>query len=223
MKGFVKISYTGRVKEGPVFDTTNEKIARENGIFDEKRVYTALPVITGEKQVIQGLDEALEKMKPGDKKKVEISQEKGYGKRDPNLIRLVSRGVFKKQGITPIPGMTVELDGRHARIQTVSGGRVRVDFNHELAGRTLIFDVKIEKKAKDTREKILYLVERSFNNAEGFKIDSKAKEVEITIPEKAYRDRGIIVRKASLAAEIFRYLKRDVIFKEFWKQPPKKR
>jgi len=217
MTDFIKISYTGRVKDGRVFDTTSAEVAKKEGVFDEKKIYALLPVVVGGGQVIPGLDEKLKAMKKGDKKKVEIPPEKGYGKKDPKLVRLVPRAVFKKEKITPIPGMPIELDGRYARIQTVAGGRVRVDFNHELAGRTLVFEVKVEEKAGTDADKVRFLIERNFNDSKDFVVKLSAGTIEIKIPENAYKDRNILVRKASLAAEVFKYLSGNkIIFTEEW-------
>jgi len=223
MTDFGKISYTGRVKDGPVFDTTSEEVAKKEGIYDEKKIYALLPVAVGEGQVIPGMDEKLKRMKTGEEKTIEIPPEKGYGKRDPNLIKLVSKSIFKKQDMNPIPGMMIELDGRPARIQTVAGGRVRVDFNHELAGKTLVFDVKVEEKADTEEDKIRYLIKRSFNSSENFDINLNNGKIDVRIPENAYRDRNILVRKAALAAEIFKYLSMDtILFTEIWENPKEK-
>lgn len=224
MTHFVKISYTGRIKDGKVFETTSEKIAKEEGIFNEKKIYQPLPIVVGEGQVIKGLEEALSSMKltPGEEKKnIEIPPEKAFGERDPNKVRLISRGQFKREGITPIPGMVVELNGRPARIQTVSGGRVRVDFNSELAGKIVVYDVKIEGIAKTKREKVNYLIERSFNRSDDFKVTlDKKNKVRINLPQRAFQDRNVLMRKASLAGEIFKCLKLgEVIFEENWKNP----
>jgi FKBP-type peptidyl-prolyl cis-trans isomerase 2 len=217
---FVTIDYTARVKDGRVFDTTGADIARREGIFDDKRVYRPMPVIVGEGQVVKGLDEALKHLKVGEEKELELAPDSAFGARNPDFIRLVPIKVFKQQGINPVPGMPVELDGRNARVQTVAGGRVRVDFNHELAGRTLVYNVKVVSKAASDEEKIAFLIERSFNDAAGFKTHLSAKKVSVDVPEKAFRDRNILVRKASLSAELFRYLEMDEVkYSEDWKNP----
>ncbi len=219
---FIKISYTGRVKDGKVFDTTNEEIAKKENIYDEKRVYHPLPIVVGEKQVIEGLEEAITGMKINESKRVEIPPEKAYGKRDPNLVRLVPMRIFKKQGINPVPGIPITLDGKLARIQTVAGGRVMVDFNHELAGKTLIFDIKIVDEAKTIEDKVKFLIERSFNNSENFEIKISEKSLEVTIPEIAYKDRNILPRKMSLSTDIFRYLDTEnLVFREVWSRKGK--
>lgn len=220
---FVKILYTGRVKDGAVFDTTSEEVAKKEGVYDEKRIYHPMPVILGEKQVIDGLEDALKDMKVGEQKTVEIPPEKAFGQRDANLVRLISLKIFKKQNITPIPGMPVELDGRTARIQTVAGGRVRVDFNSDLAGKTVVYDIRLESKAESSEDKIKCLIERSFNKSDGFQIKLSGSELELIIPDEAYRDRNILARKASFSAEVFKYLElKSVKFTETWLNPKKK-
>ena len=217
---FIKISYTGRIKDGRVFDTTDEDVAKKEKIYDSKRVYRPIPVIVGEKQVVEGLDEALKSVKVGEKKTVEVSPEKGYGARDPNMIRLVPIKFFKDQNISPIPGLPVEIDGRPARVQTVAGGRVRVDFNSDLAGKILVFDVEVTEKAKDDGEKVKYLVERSFNDDKDFDVKLTAKKLVLSIPEVAQHDRNLLIRKASFSAEAFKYLELDEVkFEEVWKNP----
>ena len=213
----MKISYTGRIKEGKIFDTTREEVARKEDLFDEKRSYGLVPVVVGEKQVIQGLDDVLEDMKVGEEREIEVPPEKAYGQRNPNLIRLVPMKVFKQQKMTPIPGMAVELDGKVARIQTVAGGRVRVDFNPELAGKTVVYSVKLEEASETDEDKIKYLIERSFSTCDGFELETGEGNLGITIPEGSYRDRNILLMKASLAAEVFKFMDIEKItFSEVW-------
>jgi len=221
---FVKIEYTGRIVGGPVFDTTSEETAKAEGVFDEKKIYHPLPVLVGEGQVIAGLDEALAEMKVGDEKKVEIPPEKAYGSRDESLVRLVPLKVFKKQKITPFPGMPVELDGQRARVQTVAGGRVRVDFNNELAGKTLEFEVKVASEAGGDKEKAEYLVERSFNSLDGIDVKVSGKKIEVALAKEVYRDRNIFYRKAAFSADAFHNLKSaEVTYTESWLNPEKEK
>ena len=51
-------------------------------------------------------------------------------------MQLVPMSEFKKQGIKPQVGMAITSEGNTGIIRSVSGGRVRLDFNHELAGKT---------------------------------------------------------------------------------------
>ena len=168
-----------------------------------------------------GVDELLEKMNAGDEKEINVTPDKGFGRRDPNLMRLVPRKIFTQQKINPVPGMVVTLDGKPAKVQTVSGGRVRVDFNSELAGSSLIYNVQVKEEAKAEKEKVKYLIERSFNSPDNFKIKlDKSKNLNITMPREAFSDKNILIRKASLSAEIFKYLDVDKItYEEVWENP----
>jgi FKBP-type peptidyl-prolyl cis-trans isomerase 2 len=217
---FIKISYTGRIKDGQIFDTTDAEAAKSENIYDQNRVYKPFSVAVGEGQVIKGLDEALAGMKVGDKKAVTIEPEKGYGQKSPSLVKLVPVKVFREQRMNPIPGMPVEIDGMRGKVQTVSGGRVRVDFNHELAGKTLIFEVEVSDKAKTDEDKVNYLIERAFENAEGFDAKLEGKKLSLKIPKKALHDRNLLVRKASLSAEAFKFLGlSEVTYEETWENP----
>ena len=217
---FIKINYTGRVKDGRVFDTTLEETAKKEGIDRKDRVYKPLSIAVGEGQVIPGLDEALAGMKVGEKKSVTVEPDKGYGQKSASMIKLVPVKVFRQEGMNPMPGMPVEIDGRHGRVQTVSGGRVRVDFNHELAGKTLVFDLEVVEKAKSDEDKVKCLIERNFESAEGFDVRLDGKKLTLTLPKKAFHDRNLMVRKASLSAEAFKNLGlQAVTYEETWENP----
>jgi FKBP-type peptidyl-prolyl cis-trans isomerase 2 len=159
---FVKMEYTGKLPDGTVFDTSSEKIAKERGIYSKDRVYSPLLVSVGSGDVIKGIDEALAGMEKGDKKEITVAPEKGYGLRNPKLIKIIPITVFTRNKISPVPGMVVNLDGMPAKVQSVSGGRVRVDFNHELAGRTLVFNIDVKDVVTKTDAKIRALIEDSF-------------------------------------------------------------
>jgi FKBP-type peptidyl-prolyl cis-trans isomerase 2 len=181
-------------------------------------------VVVGEGQVIKGLDEALEGMKVGEEKTIEIPPEKAYGKRSQEMVRIVPLKKFKEQKITPIPGMPIEIDGRMARIQTVAGGRVRVDFNHDLAGRPLTFEVKVETEAASDDDKIRFLLDRDFGSSEGFEFKKEGGEISLSLPDKAYKERNVLLRKAAFAAEAFRFLEADKVrFTEVWEKAENKK
>jgi len=54
-----------------------------------------------------------------------------------------------------MPGMQLNIDGVVGTIKTVSGGRTLVDFNHPLAGKELLYKVKVNKKIIDDKEKLI--------------------------------------------------------------------
>jgi FKBP-type peptidyl-prolyl cis-trans isomerase 2 len=140
---FVEIEYTGRLAEGPIFDTSDEGTAKKNGIFSQGMKYGPVTICVGQQHVIAGLDKNIEGKEIGKSYTIYISAEDGFGKKDAKLIKLVPASIFKKQEINPMPGLQVDIDGVVGTIRTATGGRVIVDFNHPFSGRDLIYDVKI--------------------------------------------------------------------------------
>ncbi|MDD5417978.1 MAG: peptidylprolyl isomerase [Candidatus Nanoarchaeia archaeon] len=176
---FIKIEYTARLKEnGFVFDTTNEKLAKETGIFNEKTKYGPIVIVAGAGYTLKGLDKSFEGKKETDSYTILIKPEDAFGKRSSNLIKLIPMSVFKKNDIMPVPGLTVNTDGVAGVVRSVSGGRVIVDFNHPFAGKDVEYDVNIEGVVKDTVEKLKSLLIFHTNP------DEKSIEIEIS-KEKA--------------------------------------
>ncbi|MBI5228769.1 peptidylprolyl isomerase [Candidatus Micrarchaeota archaeon] len=158
---FVKIEYSGRSPAGKLIDTTNADEAKKEGIFNEKASYKPFLAVVGKGQLLKGLDEALMEAEEGEEKTVIIPKEKAFGDRREELVKLVPLSQFRKQDIDPYPGMVLDLDGMRARVQSVSGGRVRVDFNHELAGQDLTYWFKVLRKFVSPEEKVNALAEEN--------------------------------------------------------------
>ena len=177
---FVRIEYVGRIAAtGEVFDLTDEEVAKKEGIHDPKARYGDVLVILGSGMAVPGVETQLMKMKPGDEREFDVSQNDGFGKRNPQLIKIVSLQKFYSQKINPVPGIFVNIDGRHARIQSVSGGRVRVDFNSPLAGKDLHYKVKLVSKLTTPEGMAQALVDHY-----GLKAKATYKEGALTIGTK---------------------------------------
>jgi len=149
---FVKFHYVGRFENGEVFDTSYEDIAKENGIYVEERDYGPLEVHVGAGEIIPGLDEALIGMEVGEKKTVTVPPEKAYGMPNPELIIEVPISEFTRAGLEPVEGLYVMTDSGIAKIREVGEETVKLDFNHPLAGKTLIFEVEIVGIEKEKNE-----------------------------------------------------------------------
>ncbi len=153
-KDFVEIEYTGKIKdENIVFDTTDEKIAKENSL-ESHTDYGPAIICVGQEQLLKGLDKSIEGKEIGKEYDVEIKPEDAFGNKNAKLIQLVPTNKFKQQNIQPMPGMQLNIDGMVGTIKTVSGGRTLVDFNHPLAGKELLYKIKLNKKITDDKEKL---------------------------------------------------------------------
>jgi len=140
---FVVFNYIGRFENGEIFDTTYEDVAKEAGIYVEDRTYGPLGANIGVGELIPGIDEGLIGMEIGEKKTITIPPEKGYGMPREDLIIDVPASEFEKAGIEPVEGAYIMTDSGIAKITAVNEENVTLDFNHPLAGKTLVFEVEI--------------------------------------------------------------------------------
>ncbi|MAG07988.1 peptidylprolyl isomerase [Candidatus Woesearchaeota archaeon] len=150
---FIEIDYTGKV-EDMVFDTTSEKAAKDNNIFNQGFKYKPMVICIGENMVIKGLDTRLEGKEENKEYDFKIPTEEAFGKKDPKLLRMVPMSIFKEQNINPMPGLQVNIDGMLGTIRTVGGGRAIIDFNHPLSGKDVEYKVKINKLITGKKEKL---------------------------------------------------------------------
>ena len=157
---FVRLNFTGKVQENDeIFDTTFEDVAKEADLFYENKEYKPIPIIVGGNHLLPAIEEAIVGLEEGDSKTIEIDSENAFGPRNRQLIQLIPMKEFKKQGMTPVPGMIITSEGNNGKILTVNGGRVKVDFNHELAGKDLIFDVDVVEIIDNDEDKIKSMIE----------------------------------------------------------------
>ena len=164
---FIRLEYTGTVQETGEVCLISHRMKRwrkEEGIQLENKIYGAIPTIVGAGHVLKGIEEALIDMEEGDEKEVEITPMEGFGERDPKLIQLIPMSEFRKQGIKPQVGMNITSEGTTGRIRSISGGRVRVDFNNELAGKNLHYKIKVEKIIQDDIEKVRSMIDLHYPN-----------------------------------------------------------
>ena len=174
---FVRVNFTGKIKENDeVFDTTYDEIAQEAEIFDENKTYKPIPIVVGGNHLLPAIEEEIVGLEAGDRKTVEVDSDNGFGPRDPKAIQLIPMKEFKKQGMTPYPGMRIQAEGGEGRILTVNGGRVKVDFNHPLAGKDLIYDVEVTEIIEDNEEKIKSMIELHYSNPN---VDLEKTEISI--------------------------------------------
>ena len=173
---FVQLEFTGKVDEtGEIFDTTSQDIAEEADIYNDKKVYGPITIIVGANHLLPAIEEAIIGLNTGDSKNLTLDPEDAFGERDPNLVQLFPVKDFKKQGMTPVPGMIISAEGQQGRILTVNGGRVKVDFNNALAGKTLNYDISISNIIEDETDKVKNMVKFHYG---GQNIDYDKTEVE---------------------------------------------
>ncbi len=205
---FILLEMTGKaVETGDVFDTTDEELAKEEDIYDENRTYGPRLVVVGESYVLKGLDDKLPGLKLGESAEVEIPPEDAFGERNLDNVRTLPFRMLRSKGVNPVVGQQVEMDGRTAQVRSVGAGRVQLDYNHPLAGRKIVYEVKPTARHEGNEEKIRALIGRRFFgiDLELFKIKLLKKKVRIEIPEEIFFGENIQIAKRGVAMDIHRY------------------
>jgi peptidylprolyl isomerase len=221
---FIIVDYTGKVKEtGEVFDTTSEETAKENKLYKEGDIYEPRLVVSGEGWVLKALDEAMLTFKLNKTESVEIPPENAFGNRDPEKVKLVPIRRLAARGITPRLGAQIEYDKRLATVRTMGSGRVTLDFNPPLAGKTLVYEVTVQKQLKTAKEKISALIHRRIPavEVEKFTFNVGKAGVTVELPADAFYIEGIQLAKRGIAMDIQRFLPEltTIQFVEYFAKP----
>lgn len=129
----VKVHYTGKLKDGTIFDSS---VAREPLMFQ-----------MGAGQLIQGFEQAVMGMEPGDSKTINLAPDEAYGPYLDDLIQEIGCEELP-QGFQPETGMVLQFrqpDGQTtlATVIEVSESKMKIDGNHPLAGKDLTFEIEL--------------------------------------------------------------------------------
>lgn len=183
---FIEIEYTGRLEDGTVFDTTDEKIAKDTGVAREGAKFGPVVICLGEGHILKGLEDNM-LGKETRTFKIELKPEQAFGKKNAKLLRLIPLKVFRKENIAPFPGLEVNIDNMYGVVRTVSGGRVIVDFNHPLAGRNVKYELKVIKKIRDSSEKVKAILKNELRITDmKFELKEKKLIIDEKIPEDVF-------------------------------------
>lgn len=144
----VTVEYTGRLDDGTVFDTSREALAQENGLAAAQpdREYEPLTFEVGAEQVIKGMEEGVIGLDSGTSTTITVPPEEAYGEWSEERVQEFDTAELREMvgGQELEEGAYLEAqNGQPGELTHVDEDTVRVDFNPELAGETLEFDVDI--------------------------------------------------------------------------------
>ena len=192
---FVEIDFTARVRDtGIVFDTTLLDEAKKAGLVSEEKEkeigrFKPLRICISQGMIIRGVDNALIGKEIGREYSVEVEARDAFGERDNKLLRIIPLSAFKNQGFEPAPGMVLTLDNMLVRISSVTSGRVLVDFNNPLAGKAVVYKLKINKEIENEKEKLELLAEFFLHTRDVSVEDKKAIiKIEFQLPKNIEDD-----------------------------------
>jgi FKBP-type peptidyl-prolyl cis-trans isomerase 2 len=183
-KDFIEIEFTGKVKDGEVFDSNiKENLEKLNPDAKAKPFVFCI----GERMFLESIDDFLMKDEIEFNKnfEVELTPEKAFGNRDSKLVKLIPMNIFREKQVNPRQGMVFDFDGTLGKVIAVSGGRVMVDFNNPLAGKIVVYDIKVLRKIDDINEKVKAIMNFFFQREFQFEVkDNKL----IISAEKPFSD-----------------------------------
>ncbi|MBV0923408.1 peptidylprolyl isomerase [Halomicroarcula limicola] len=148
----VKLAYTARtVEDGQLVDTTDEEVAADDGIDTEEQEFGPRTIVLGENHIFPDVEEDIYGKEVGDEGSVTIAAADAFGEYDEEEVRTISKDKIPEDD--RYPGAHVDVDGQHGHVETIIGGRARVDFNHPLAGKDVEYDYEIVEEVTDREEK----------------------------------------------------------------------
>ena len=173
-KDFIEIEFTAKVKNtNEIFDSNVKedlKKANLNLASEPKPLIFSL----GEGMFLKGVDDSLiGKPSSPASYEFELAPEKAFGSRNSKLVQIIPTKIFREQKLSPIPGMMFNFDGRVAKVLSVSGGRVIADFNNPIAGKTVVYKIRVLRKISDIQEKAKAFIDFLFRRNLNFEIKDK--------------------------------------------------
>ncbi|MCP8308469.1 MAG: FKBP-type peptidyl-prolyl cis-trans isomerase [archaeon] len=205
----VYVNYIAKIKDtNEVIEVTIEEEAKKLGVHDPSRKYEPRLIAIGEGWVLKGLDEALASANVGDKINVEITPEKGFGQRDPSKVKMIPLRKFGDKASEVRVGDEVEVENKIGIVRFVGSGRAQIDFNHRLAGKTLLYDVDVMRKVEADRDKIIALIKRRIPiEEEKIELTMENDSVKIKLPIDLYLLEGLQIIKRAISNDIFKFIK----------------
>ena len=134
----IKVDYEGRFEDGEVFDASSK-----HG--------QPLEFEAGAGMLVSGFDNAVIGMEVGEEKEVKLAPEEAYGDSNPQAVQKVPKDKFPAEAAV---GMMIGVplpNGQQipATITEIDDKEVTIDMNHPMAGKTLIFKIKVVEKIKN--------------------------------------------------------------------------
>jgi FKBP-type peptidyl-prolyl cis-trans isomerase 2 len=209
-----------------IVDTTDKKLAEKEKWDGQKEEYGPVPYEIGLERLPAAIDKALEGAKVGATVEKEISAGEGFGERDPKLIELFSlREIarlpeLRKEDAHLDIGTTLTIDGRKGRVVSITAGRVRMDFNHPLAGKKIRAKLSVKGKVTEPAAVVSSVLEMEYGRSKEFVVEKSGKVILVKLPERAKFDMLWHASKGRVVDTLRRLLKPESVeFVEEYKTP----
>ncbi|MEM0139051.1 MAG: peptidylprolyl isomerase [Ferroplasma sp.] len=204
---FIELSFEMRAgQDKKLISTSSEDVAKKENIFDEKKKYKNAVIIIGTEGLFNAINDSFKKAEIGKEYEVEIPAADAYGARDNKNIKVIPMREFEKNKINPEVGKEVNINNKVGKILSVTPGRVLIDYNHELAGKTLYYKYTVIKVITDIKEKVNAIIDMDYNDSENFDVKIENNVISIQIPEEAKFDINWIDSKYKIVNDLRKYI-----------------
>ena len=147
----IKLAYTARtIEDGHLVDTTDPDVAEEEGVGEDQE-FAPRTIALGHGHIFETVEEAIIGGEVGDSGTVEVPAAESFGEYDDEKVRTVSADKIPEEDRRP--GAQVQVGGEEGFVETIIGGRARVDFNHPLAGDDIEYEYEIVEEVEDREAK----------------------------------------------------------------------
>ncbi|MFQ5921016.1 MAG: FKBP-type peptidyl-prolyl cis-trans isomerase, partial [Nitrososphaerales archaeon] len=203
----VLVNLTGKIKDtGEIIETTLEEDAKKYDVHDPTKIYEPRLISVGDSWVMKGLDEALGNASVGESVNIDVLPQKAFGERDPNKVRMISHRKLGDKADEVKIGDAIEIDNKIGIVRVIGSGRVQIDYNHRLAGKTIFYSLQVLKRLEKDEDKIIALIRRRIPiPEEKLKILLNEGNLDVELPSESYMQEGLQIIKRAIVNDIFRY------------------
>lgn len=134
------------IQDGSVVDLEYTVSLQQGDVIQSNKGQEPFTYTHGQGQILPGLEKELAGMEAGDEKKIQLDPQDAYGPVNPQAFQDVPRDKLPTEGLEV--GATFAMKDNQGksfsvRVHEITEEKVILDLNHPLAGKTLVFDVKV--------------------------------------------------------------------------------
>ena len=176
---FIRLDYTARTVEGGrLVDTTDADVAEEAEVEADQE-FGPRTIVLGEGHIFDSVEADIVGKEVGEAGDVVVPASEAFGEYDDEEVRTVSKDKIPEDD--RYPGATVQIDRQQGHIETIIGGRARVNFNHPLAGEELEYDYEIASVVDDREQQAEGILGMHLQEVPDLWIETDKVEEEVTV------------------------------------------
>jgi FKBP-type peptidyl-prolyl cis-trans isomerase SlyD len=184
---FIRLAYTARTAEGgQLVDTTDPDVAEEEGVGDQG-TFEPRVISLGSGHLFESVEQAVVGKEAGETGNITIPALEAFGEYDESEVETVAASKIDEDD--RYPGARLQIDGQQGTLETIIGGRARVDFNHPLAGEDIEYDFEVVDVVDDELKRAEGLLNMFLDMELEMRIeDEEVEETRVEQPDEDAED-----------------------------------